>query len=209
MGTLLAKRRINREQYVDVLERQGLPDDVIQPLAKDVYRELSQGDVSELLRLHDLTDQEIAARLELDRWEPADILEQVLVTRLATLRREQLLRNNTVLRAHRQSLFSDARARAELQAARQPTDYVSYRLEAMTLVREVDQLEDTRDLVLAAVSKGVITAGQGGEQLAGLGMDPTRVRLQLLRSKLNLAPRSVNLAIPTAELTPALASEEG
>ena len=208
VSTLFAKRLIDAERHGDFLARAGVPEEIIQLLQVDAYRELSSGEVANILRIQDMTDEEITHRVEFNRYAPDDVATGVLVTRMAALRREQLLRFTTVLRAYRQGFYGDARARAEIESARTPAPFVEYRLAVMSLAREVDNLEDVREMVLATLRKEVISPSEASTQLVALGMDGERVRIDMLRARIGLLTSTRGLVVSSSEAAGDQAGEE-
>lgn len=227
---MFQKRAISEPELVDILERQGLPDYLVEDIPAFSFTDLR---LAELIRVFGVAqalppapsaaDQAIMGRagiatkdpdwyfkLKLAQagYDPTDIHTLILPLKMGLLRRQQNTRYTQVARLYREGYITRDRAQAEIIEANMPAEVLDYHLASLDLEQENEVKEDVRQLVLALVARGRLDRARATKDLGALGMDGTRANIQVMRAMVNLPPRSIGATPAPAVEASALVEAE-
>ena len=220
LAMMYAKKEITDEQFTRYMRWWGYDDEML-----EIYRRYLWMDprLTELIRIAQLyrppttPDPRALAWLQRagiplpdpDAWwftykiakagyEPIDIPILTEVAKLGIVRREQTLYFEAARRLYRDGLIDSTRVRELTADAWVSLPPVDYRLKAVNLDVEYANKAAIVQIVLRSYTRGLLDESDAIGLLGDLGMDGTRVRLNLLREKLGLLP-TVRLAPPAEQ----------
>lgn len=131
-------------------------------------------------------------------YAPDDVAIIAETAKRATCRREQTLFLDAITRLARDGFITrDTLADYTLEAWAF-SNPIEARLRATDLQTEYRILSDTRSVVLMSMARGLVTRDEAREKLTSLGLDSTRVELEILKATLGMIP-GVRLTVSRPE----------